>query len=177
MLTGHESLAFLRARVLEPVRARDVVEGFSMGLMKADSHRPRAMGRGRAYLPGIGPFGEAAAVKLVMSELSVLDPARYGSFQTGVSYPEFPRQKCDICIGEPRRWMWAVEVKLLRLLGDNGKVNDNMLMHILSPYPQHRSAVTDCAKLQGSALAVEPTGVVYDDHHINRCCVVLHGLG
>ena len=30
----------------------------------------------------------------------------------------------------------------LRLKGDNGKPNDNMLMHILSPYPQHRSALT-----------------------------------
>ena len=27
------------------------------------------------------------------------------------------------------------EVKMLRLMGDNGKPNDNMLMHILSPYP------------------------------------------
>jgi hypothetical protein len=36
---------------------------------------------------------------------------------------------------------------MLRLMGDNGKPNDNMLMHILSPYPAHRSAVTDCAKL------------------------------
>lgn len=35
-------------------------------------------------------------------------------------------------------------------MGDNGKSNDNMLMHILSPCPQHRSAVTDCAKLRDS---------------------------
>jgi len=27
-------------------------------------------------------------------------------------------------------------------MGDNGKPNDNMLMHILSPYPAHRSALT-----------------------------------
>jgi hypothetical protein len=36
---------------------------------------------------------------------------------------------------------------MLRLMGDNGKPNDNMLMHILSPYPSHRSALTDCQKL------------------------------
>jgi hypothetical protein len=41
---------------------------------------------------------------------------------------------------------------MLRLMGDNGKPNDNMLMHILSPYSQHRSAVTDCAKLATSAF-------------------------
>jgi hypothetical protein len=39
---------------------------------------------------------------------------------------------------------------MLRLMGDNGKPNDNMLMHILSPYPVHRSAVTDCEKLARS---------------------------
>jgi hypothetical protein len=31
--------------------------------------------------------------------------------------------------------------KLLRHVGDNGKHNDNMLMHILSPYAQHHSGV------------------------------------
>lgn len=41
---------------------------------------------------------------------------------------------------------------MLRLMGDNGKVNDNMLMHILSPYPQHRSALTDTQKLVRSGF-------------------------
>jgi hypothetical protein len=40
-----------------------------------------------------------------------------------------------------------------RILGDNGKLNDNMLMHILSPYPQHRSAVTDCNKLRAGTIS------------------------
>ena len=43
---------------------------------------------------------------------------------------------------------------MLRFLGDNGKPNDNILMHVLSPYPQHRSALTDCEKLARSS--VEP---------------------
>lgn len=41
---------------------------------------------------------------------------------------------------------------MLRIMGDNGKPNDNMLMHILSPYAQHRSALTDCPKLGESSL-------------------------
>lgn len=45
-----------------------------------------------------------------------------------------------------------MEGKLLRLKGDNGKPNDNMLMHIVSPYPQHRSALTDCIKMAKSHL-------------------------
>jgi hypothetical protein len=41
---------------------------------------------------------------------------------------------------------------MLRPFGDNGKLNDNMLMHVLSPYPAHRSALTDCYKLVTSDL-------------------------
>jgi hypothetical protein len=52
-------------------------------------------------------------------------------------------------------------------MGDNGKPNDNMLMHILSPYPKHRSALTDCQKLVGSgfeeAYALLIYGYDYDD--------------
>src|SRR5262249_554096 len=55
----------------------------------------------------------------------------------------------------------------LRLKGDNGKPNDNMLMHILSPYPKHHSALTDCIKLQGSGFpgskAIVIVGYSYDD--------------
>jgi hypothetical protein len=36
---------------------------------------------------------------------------------------------------------------MLRIFGDNGKLNDNMLMHVLSFYPAHLSALTDCGKL------------------------------
>ena len=58
-------------------------------------------------------------------------------------------------------------MKMLRLMGDNGKPNDNMLMHILSPYWEHRSALTDCQKLVGSGFnqpqAILIYGYDYDD--------------
>lgn len=69
----------------------------------------------------------------------------------GVPYMGAPRQKCDLAFGTPPDWEMMIEVKLLRLIGDNGKPNDNMLMHILSPYPTHRSALTDCTKLTADA--------------------------
>jgi hypothetical protein len=47
------------------------------------------------------------------------------------------------------------------MLGDNGKPNDNILMHILSPYPQHRSAVTDCEKLASSKLGRRNAILIY----------------
>jgi hypothetical protein len=61
---------------------------------------------------------------------------------------------------------WAIEAKMLRIMGDNGKPNDNILMHILSPYPAHRSALTDCEKLVASGFegkkAVLIFGYEYD---------------
>jgi hypothetical protein len=56
---------------------------------------------------------------------------------------------------------WAIEVKMLRILGDNGKANDNILMHILSPYPSHRSALTDCDKLARSSLGRSKAILIY----------------
>lgn len=50
---------------------------------------------------------------------------------------------------------------MLRLMGDNGKPNDNMLMHILSPYPADRSALTDCSKLANSGLCGRKAVVIY----------------
>lgn len=56
---------------------------------------------------------------------------------------------------------WAVEVKMLPLLGDNGKLNDNMLMHVLSPYPAHRSALTDVTKLRSSGFVCHLAILIY----------------
>jgi hypothetical protein len=50
---------------------------------------------------------------------------------------------------------------MLRLMGDNGKPNDNILMHILSPYPAHRSALTDCAKLADSVFPARKGILIY----------------
>jgi hypothetical protein len=46
-------------------------------------------------------------------------------------------------------------------MGDNGKPNDNMLMHILSPYVDHRSALTDCEKLANSRLLGRKAIVIF----------------
>jgi hypothetical protein len=50
---------------------------------------------------------------------------------------------------------------MLRLRGDNGKLNDNMLMHILSPYVEHRSALTDCEKLLSSGFIGKKAIIIY----------------
>jgi hypothetical protein len=120
------------------------------------------MRTGEKYQPGIGPHPETQAVELMAAELMALDPAAYaGRLELGVPYPGSSRQKCDLCIGSAPAWEWCVEVKMLRLMGDNGKPNDNMLMHILSPYAKDRSALTDCRKLVDSGLPGRKSVVIY----------------
>lgn len=136
---------------------------FAVGLREADARLPVAINQRskQAFKPGIGPHTEAQTVDLVMKELQRLHPDRYDEFEVGVPYPAIPRQKCDLCVGRGPHWDWAIEVKMLRLLGDNGQPNDNMLMHILSPYPEHRSALTDCMKLLRSGLVGRKAIVIY----------------
>lgn len=136
--------------------------------MAADHKRPQAINARskRAFKPGIGPHTETQTVGLVLRELENRRPNRYhGCWSAGVRYPEFPRQKCDICLGHAPNWEWALEVKMVRFLGDNGKLNDNILMHLLSPYPAHRSALTDCEKLVQSRLGHKKGLLVYGFDH------------
>ncbi len=96
-----------------------------------------------------------------MRELSETNAASYGEYAVAVPYPNAPRQKCDLCLGSGSVWEWSIEVKLFRFLGDNGNANDNILMHLLSPYPEHRSALTDCSKLLASGLHGRKAILIY----------------
>jgi hypothetical protein len=141
----------------------DLVMDFARGIQTADSMAPVASNSrtGASYQPGIGPHTEAQTIRLVMAQLADADPPRYASYKLGVPYADGTRQACDLCLDGPGPWGWAIEVKMLRLMGDNGKLNDNMVMHILSPYPAHRSALTDCTKLLTSQLGTRKAILIY----------------
>jgi hypothetical protein len=136
---------------------------FARGIQAVDSLAPvaRSSRTGASYQPGIGPHTEAQTIKLVIANLGDTDPQRYASYRLGVPYADGTRQACDVCLDGPEPWEWAIEVKMLRLMGDNGKLNDNMVMHILSPYGAHRSALTDCTKLTASQLGTHKAIVIY----------------
>jgi hypothetical protein len=139
------------------------IEDVAVSIKRIDARRPQAANArtGAVYQPGIGPHPEAQAVALIVRELQQQFAERYaGVLHTNISCPE-ARQKCDLCIGTSPSWDWAIEIKMLRLMGDNGKPNDNMLMHILSPYPGDRSALTDCVKLLESGLPGRKAVVIY----------------
>jgi hypothetical protein len=113
------------------------------------------------YQPGIGPFDENDVVGMIMARLGREETAPYGSYALGVPYGGASRQRCDLCLGSPPEWDWAIEVKAFRMLGDNGRPNDYMLKHLLSPYPLSRSALSDCEKLVSSNLAPRRAILIY----------------
>jgi hypothetical protein len=126
---------------------------FAHAIVAADAHRPTALSHrtGATYQSGIGPHTEAATLSLVAQELKLLQHSCYDQIVENVPYPQMPRQKCDWSIRAGQQ-TWFIEAKMMRLMGDNGKPNDNILTHILSPYPQQRSALTDCWKLKESGF-------------------------
>jgi len=94
----------------------------------------------RNFQPGVGPYGEPQLVKLVASRLNVL-PKYHGQVRT--------KRNPDLLIPNE----WAMEFKIVRPFGDNGREAENWSVNLLHPYPGNVSVIGDCYKLaryQGS---------------------------
>ena len=122
---------------------------------QAASHRDAA----RLYQPGIGPFGEDAAVAMTVEQMQAADKNAYAKAEK-CRYPD-SSHVCDLALGIIPDW--AIEVKLARLGRDNGTYEDAAIKKILSPYPDDRSAVTDCVKLARSGFA-------------GKCAILIYGF-
>ena len=141
-----------------------IVTLFADGMSVVDAKRPVAHNARtkQPYQPGIGPHPEKLTTQLVTNEFVALDKTlHHNHVHLEYPYPGDRRAKCDFVIGHYEHPEWAIEVKMLRMLGDNNKPNDNILMHILSPYPNHRSALTDCEKLANTPIADRQAVLIY----------------
>jgi hypothetical protein len=136
----------------------EIVRQFAAAMTLADSRRPAAVSprSGRVYQPGIGPHPEDRAVDLVVIEVADLQPD--WRVRTRICYPG-SKQTCDLLLGEPPEW--AIEIKMFRPSGDNGKPDDTAIKDVLSPFPSDRSAVTDAVKLASSPIAPRRAIVIY----------------
>jgi hypothetical protein len=109
-------------------------------MTRADEREPVHVSRtGRVYQPGIGPHAEDLAVRLTLDELRRMPKYAGMQFGQALPYPRAPRQRCDVWIGQPVEW--AIEVKMARFRGDNGKPDDTSIKDLLSPYDKDRSAL------------------------------------
>ena len=61
---------------------------------------------------------------------------------------------------------------MMRIMGDNNKANDNIFMHIFSPYEKQNSALTDGLKLLKSGFNGKKSIIIYgydyDDFPIEK---------
>ena len=134
-------------------------ESLAEAFARADSKRPQKVSRtGNVYQHGIGPFTEDETVDLALSEMPKIWNGC--SFDRFISFPNAKRNKCDLSISS-REWRLFIEIKMMRILGDNGKINDNIISHILSPYSQQRSAYTDIEKLRVSGFDGKKSIMIY----------------
>lgn len=149
-------------RSLRAVDLGQIVRDFAMAMEAVDHQSPQATSHRdatRLYQPGIGPFGEDAAVAMTLAEMQAASAGIY-AIAGKRRYPD-SSHVCDLALGALPDW--AIEVKLARLGRDNGTYEDAAIKKILSPYPEDRSAVTDCAKLARSGFA-------------GRCAVLIYGF-
>jgi len=84
---------------------------------------------------GVGPYGEPQLLGAVAQHLNTL-PKYKGAVKT--------KRTPDLLI----RNQWALEFKLARPFGDNGREAENWSVNLLHPYEGNVSLVGDCLKLQ-----------------------------
>ena len=105
----------------------EVVELTADLLKDFDSSRPVF----KNFKPGIGPFGEPQLVKII-SELLTND-----------GHPASTARTPDLMIKND----WALEFKIARPFGDNGKEAENWSVNLLHPYGGNISSIGDALKL------------------------------
>jgi hypothetical protein len=107
---------------------QEIVEIIADELKLVDQERPVH----KNFLPGIGPFGEPQIVKIVSERLT----SRGVQAQT--------KRSPDLALENE----WALEFKIVRPFGDNGKEAENWTVNMLHRYPGNTSLIGDAYKLR-----------------------------
>jgi hypothetical protein len=108
---------------------REIVTIIADILKEFDAEMPKH----KAFRPGIGPFGEPQIVAVIAQKLS----------ESGISAQTKRTPDLDI------QHQWAIEFKIVRPFGDNGKEAENWSVNMLHPYAGNVSLIGDAIKLSG----------------------------
>lgn len=136
------------------MRLEELVRDIANALLQIDTSGQRF----RSFQSGVGPFGEPQLLKLIADRLNALP-----------SYRQLVRTKRtpDLLVSGH----WAVEAKITRPFGDNGKEAENWSVNLLHPYPGNVSTIGDCFKLLQypgpERCAVVVIGYEHDPPQIN----------
>jgi hypothetical protein len=112
----------------------------------------------KRFQAGVGPYGEPQLVKLVAEHLN-----RSAKYDLGVRTMRTPDL---LIVGH-----WALEIKIARPFGDNGKLAENWSVNLLHPYEGNTSLLGDCLKLSSYSCrerkAVLAIGYEHDPPLVN----------
>ena len=108
----------------------DVVRIIADILKDFDSQKPVH----KTYRPGVGPFGEPQLVKEIAQRLT------YKGIEAKT------QRTPDLVIRDGQN-VFAIEFKIVRPFGDNGKEAENWSVNMLHPYPGNVSLLADALKL------------------------------
>jgi hypothetical protein len=126
----------------------ELVRDIAQALVVIDSSHVRF----REFQPGVGPYGEPQLVRGIVEHFSTLPAYR------GVTRAQ---RTPDLMV----RGSWAIEVKLARPYGDNGKEAENWSVNLLHPYAGNTSVIGDCLKLERLDCPERKAAVVVGYEH------------
>jgi hypothetical protein len=119
----------------------NLIADFASALAEVDATNP--VGSSGRFKPGCGPLTESEVTTLILRRLRERNAAYRRAAPTRYSNG---RAEYDFVLpGE-----WAVEVKLARPFGDNGKPAERWSENLLYPYAGNTSSLGDCLKLLSS---------------------------
>jgi hypothetical protein len=121
------SVPLSKEAIVTLTQYEEIVELIADILKQFDDERPVH----KNFRPGIGPFGEAQIVTEIAKRLS----------SHGI--PAQTKRTPDLEI----RSEWALEFKIVRPFGDNGREAENWSVNLLHPYPGNVSLIGDAIKL------------------------------
>jgi hypothetical protein len=131
-----------RIVIEEKMELDSVIDDVLKSIIAIDSSREPF----KAFQPGVGPYGEPQLLKLITNYLNHLP-----QYDLRVVTKRTP----DLLIHDH----WALEFKIARPFGDNGKEAEDWSVNLLHPYTGNVSSIGDCFKLL-DLIGKERLGVV-----------------
>lgn len=127
---------------------KELVDGIAQALVAID----RKQEPFRTFRAGVGPYGEPQLVRLIAESLN-----------DSQKLPEkaVTKRTPDLLIPSH----WAVEFKIARPYGDNGREAENWSVNLLHPYKGNVSTVGDCYKLASWAGPERRAAIVIGYEH------------
>jgi hypothetical protein len=163
-----------------------ILKRFAEGLIFVDTNAEiynQSRG-GIHYLPGLTTIYEPQCASELMKWWVDRYPEDFKStneVHVNFTYPNHPGNKCDIVFTSdeinPEKPEWAIELKKIAFLGDNGKNNDYGPSKLVSPFLKDRSVAHDVIKLKEADIsrkkAIIGYGFNYSEESLNKA-LLLH---